>query len=151
MKRKLVSIIIVAFSILVVLQAEVSANLANPNKPMRGNVFGTQQRIIDANIVPATVKPGGTITATGYVEWYCDTICNPPNWVRSYGQEVWLIQIVNGQDIIRSSCKTDPNGHFVLQCPTSGVPGTDQYKIMVPETSYSTGAYIGPWPITVSD
>lgn len=149
MKKKFVSIVIVVFLALAMLQAvPASPNLANPNKPIKE--VGIQDRITDANIAPATVRPGGAITATGYVQWYCSATCNLPEWRPNSGIEVRLIQLKNGQGYTMANCTTDPNGHFALQCQAPITPGTYQYVIFVPAQGFDAGTYIGPWPITVS-
>lgn len=147
-KKKFVSIIIVAFLILVVLRAvPVCANLANPNKPTRG--VGVEDRIVDANIAPATVRPGGAITATGYVQWYCSATCNPPEAARlRYRSSSYPTYKRSGVHKGKLYNRSKRSLRTLCQAPTT--PGTYQYEIVVPAQCLDAGTYIGPWPITVS-
>lgn len=147
MKKTFAFIIIVTFAALVVSQAlPASANLANPNNSMRGAV-GDQ--LIGVNITPIIVKSGGTITATGYVQWWCSSACNPPGWQPNGGMEVHFDQVTNGSWYIMANGTTDSNGYFSLQCQAPTTPGIYQYGILMPRQGLDAGVFRGPWVVTV--
>lgn len=149
MKKGLISTTLVIFLALAVLQAvPTSANLPNPNKSITGAI---EDRIINANITPTTVKPGGTITATGIVQWNCSSSsCNPPGWRPNGYMEVHLDHIANnGTWYVWANGTTDSNGYFSLQTQAPTIPGSYMFAILVPVQGIDAGYVAGPWLITV--
>ena len=138
----------VIFLALAVSQAlPASANFANPNSSMRGAV---EDQLIGVNITPINVKSGGTITATGYVQWWCSSTCNPPGWQPNGGMEVHLDHVaVNGTWYMWTKGTTDSNGYFSLQCQVPTIPGTYNFGVYVLQTDSDAGTWAGPWVVTV--
>jgi len=147
MKNTFASILIVIVLALVVSLAVPAA--ASLVKPSKSTTEGREYQLIGVNIIPINVKTNGTMTATGYVQYY-NSSHYPPGWQPAPGVEVHFDNVQPDGWYPQANGTTDANGYFSLTVQVPNAAGIYQYGILVPTKGVSnTTVSMGPYLITV--
>jgi len=148
--KKISACVIIALLVLVVSQpVSASANLTTHTKSRSSTTQSREDQLIGVNLTPINVKSNGTLTATGYVQWYCQN-CSPPGWQPACGVEVHLDRVASdGSWYVWANGTTDSNGYFTLSTQLPLAPGPWLFGVLVPSTDRDFGTRLGPWIVTV--